>query len=201
MIHQAKPYSESCDQNKEPILTVITPVLESKTRLLEIGSGTGQHAVYFSRHFPRLIWQTSDRKEYHRGINLWIDADGNSNVLRPITLDVSSDPWPECCFDAVFTANTLHIMHDKDVTAFFSNIGKSLLSQADLLIYGPFNYHGNYTSDSNARFDGWLKGNDPLSGIKDFEMVAELASNASMVLVDDYAMPANNRILHFRYTM
>jgi cyclopropane fatty-acyl-phospholipid synthase-like methyltransferase len=193
-----KPYAGSCDQNRVPIFSVIQPVLENASRVLEIGSGTGQHAVYFAARMPHLIWQTSDLAENHEGIRLWLESAKLENALSPILLDTATGPWPDQCFDAVFTANSLHIMHDDDVAGLFGNIGRCLEPGADMLIYGPFNYNGQFTSDSNARFDQWLKSNDPGSGIKDFEGVNELAGQASMRLVFDYAMPANNRILHFR---
>lgn len=194
----SKPYSESCDQNREPILEVIRPVLANCSQLLEIGSGTGQHAVAFARAMPQLTWHTSDRQENHAGINMWLAESELDNVRPPVALDVSSDRWPELDVDAVFTANTAHIMHWSDVEAMLAGVGTLLKSGGDFLIYGPFNYQGKYTSDSNARFDEWLKARDPNSAIRHFEDVNELASKAGMCLIKDYAMPANNRILHWQ---
>lgn len=193
-----KPYSESCDQNREVILSVIQPVLASSSELLEIGSGTGQHAVYFSEYMPHLQWQTSDRKQYHDGIIAWIEDSDVNNVAMPIELDVTTSEWPQQRYDAVFTANTLHIMSDEDTTNFFTGVGRVIKDDADLLVYGPFNYAGRYTSESNERFDAWLKSRDIQSGIKDFEFIELLASDNGMSLIEDHAMPANNRILHFR---
>ena len=192
-----KPYSESCDQNCGPILEVLRPVLGDKCSVLEIGSGTGQHAVAFAAAMPRPVWHTSDRRENHAGIRLWLKESGLDNVRLPFSLDVLHDIWPEMKFDAVFTANTAHIMSWPAVEAMFDGVGKLLKTGGDFLIYGPFNYAGAYTSASNARFDEWLKTRDPLSGIRHFEALNELASKAGLVLSKDHPMPANNRILHW----
>ena len=193
-----KPYSESCDQNREPILSVIRPILETAGSVLEIGSGTGQHAVYFADRLPHLHWYTSDCASYLPGINLWIADSGLNNVQAPFELDVSKSDWPEIDVDAIFTANSLHIMNTLDAENMITGSAAFLKPEGSLIIYGPFNYAGEYTSESNRRFDGWLKDRDPASGIKDFVWVSELADQHGMVLVKDYPMPANNRILHFR---
>jgi len=192
-----KPYSESCEQNKEPILSVISPIFSSYSRVLEIGSGTGQHAVYFAEKMPHLTWCSSDRRSYLEGINMWLEDAALSNVVPPIELDVCSDHWPVLDIDAVFTANSLHIMGQREVESLMEGVGKLLSEQGSLVIYGPFNYAGSYTSESNARFDQWLKSRDPASGIKDFEEILSLADVHAMRLVADHMMPANNRILHF----
>lgn len=193
-----KPYSESCDQNRESILSVIQPVLADSRSVLEIGSGTGQHAVAFALGMPHLIWHTSDQRENHAGIQLWLDESGLDNVRAPLSLNVMQAEWPDIEMDAIFTANTAHIMHWPEVEVMFDGIGQLLSAGGNLLIYGPFNYDGQYTSDSNARFDQWLKARDPMSGIRNFEAVDSLASKAGMVLKNDYTMPANNRILHWK---
>ena len=192
-----KPYSESCEQNKEPILSVISPIFSSYSRVLEIGSGTGQHAVYFAEKMPHLTWCSSDRRSYLEGINMWLEDAALSNVVPPIELDVCSDHWPVLDIDAVFTANSVHIMSLQEVVCLMRGVGKLLRAQGSLVIYGPFNYSGSYTSESNASFDQWLKSRDPRSGIKDFEVMLSLASDNAMQLIADHAMPANNRILHF----
>lgn len=193
-----KPYSESCDQNRQPILDVIKPLLQDKSRLLEIGSGTGQHAVYFASQLPGLHWQTSDRAEGLAGINMWLQDDNPGNVLAPLELDVCTSQWPSDKYDACFSANTLHIMHESEVECLFTRLGTVLETAAEVILYGPFNYNGDYTSDSNRQFDQWLKSRDPGSGIKHFERVSELACDNGLVFIKDYPMPANNRILHFR---
>ncbi len=190
-----KPFSESCVQNQQAILEVLLPLLKDKERLLEIGSGTGQHAVFFAKHMPHLIWQTSDQSMYHGGIKLWLDDAGLDNTLPPLSLDVSTDKWPETTFDTIFSANAVHIMSWENVVDYFNNGSPLLESEGYFILYGPFNYDGKYTSESNARFDQWLKNNDPKSCIKDFEKLNDLAEKGHMKLVDDIAMPANNRIL------
>lgn len=190
-----KPFAESCEQNREPILEVLRSELADKTRLLEIGSGTGQHAVYFAPEFPQLLWQTSDLAEMHSGIQAWLDEAALSNVLPPLTLDVCADDWPQGGYDAVFSANTAHIMAWSQVACFIRGVGRALRGSGVFCLYGPFNYNGHYTSESNARFDAWLKSRDPLSGVRDFEAVNELARAAGLVLKCDYEMPANNRTL------
>jgi len=195
---QHKPYSESCDQNREPILAVIGPILRDKTSLLEIGSGTGQHAVYFAGQLPQIRWQTSDRAESLTGICMWLGDSNPGNVLDPIELDVCQSQWPRQSYEAIFTANTLHIMRDDEMRCFFTGLARVVGPGADILIYGPFNYQGQYTSDSNRQFDQWLKSRDRRSGIKNFEDVCALAEGVGISLVHDYAMPANNRLLHLR---
>jgi cyclopropane fatty-acyl-phospholipid synthase-like methyltransferase len=193
-----KPYSESCDQNREPILAVIGPILRGRSDLLEIGSGTGQHAVFFAGHLPQTRWQTSDRAESLAAIHMWLDDSNPGNVLEPLELDVCQGHWPRQTYDAIFTANTLHIMGDDEMQCFFTGLARVVGPGADILIYGPFNYQGQYTSDSNQQFDQWLKSRDRRSGIKNFEDVCALAEEVAISLVHDYAMPANNRLLHLR---
>ncbi|MGB5396152.1 MAG: DUF938 domain-containing protein [Gammaproteobacteria bacterium] len=192
-----KPFSESCEQNREPILQVIEPLLRDASSLLEIGSGTGQHAVYFGAHLPHLRWQASDCADYLPGIRLWIDEAALSNVPVPLELDVTL-AWPVLSIDAVFSANSVHIMHWHMVEALFAGVGRVLPSGGMFLLYGPFNYQGSYSSESNARFDAWLKARDPGSGIRDIEKLVPLAENAGLILRDDFSMPANNRILYWQ---
>ena len=193
MIH--KPYSESCEQNREPILAVLRDAFADRRRLLEIGSGTGQHAVYFAAELPQLVWQTADVRAYHPGIHAWLDEAALPNVLPPLELDVNQTHWHSGRYDAVFSANTLHIMGWPEVERFFAGVGEVLEPGGVLVVYGPFNYNGQFTSDSNARFDAWLKARDPASGVRDFEAVDALARAQGLVLQRDLAMPANNRSL------
>ncbi len=193
-----KLYSESCDQNREPIYDIIQALLSNKKHVLEIGSGTGQHAVYFAQKMPHLIWQTSDQLSYHQGIKQWLSEANLNNTPEPIALDVSNDNWPDAftpAIDAIFSANAVHIMSRTNVVDFMKN-APPLLAQGGLFIlYGPFNYQGKYTSESNARFDIWLKQNNPQSAIRDFEALNELAEPQGLTLLKDYSMPANNRLL------
>jgi cyclopropane fatty-acyl-phospholipid synthase-like methyltransferase len=162
--------------------------------VLEIGSGTGQHAVYFARALPATIWQTSDVEGALPGIRMWLDEAALPSLPPPLPLDVNGD-WPQTRFDAAFTANTLHIMGWPEVEKCFAGLDRVLEPRAMLVIYGPFNYGGRFTSDSNRVFDEWLKRQSPVSGVRDFEAVDALAKAVRFELVDDHAMPANNRLL------
>ena len=193
-----KPYSNACDQNRDPILAVIEPLFARCLGVLEIGSGTGQHAVYFARKMPHLTWYTSDREEYRDGIRQWLQDAALPNTPPPLLLDASQTHWPSPPVDAVFSANTTHIMHWSEVEALFDGVGRILPVGGLFLLYGPFNYGGSFTSDSNARFDAGLKLRDPYSGMRDFEALNGLAASAGMSLQQDYEMPANNRILCWR---
>lgn len=190
-----KPYSESCEQNREPILTVLRAAFADRHRVLEIGSGTGQHAVYFGAELPHLVWQTADVRAHHPGIHAWLDEAALPSVLPPLELDVNQTHWHSGRYDAVFSANTLHIMGWSEVVRFFKGVGEVLEPGGVLVVYGPFNYNGQFTSESNARFDAWLKARDPASGVRDFEAVDALARAQGLVLQHDVAMPANNRSL------
>jgi len=163
--------------------------------VLEVGSGTGQHAVCFSKNLPHLIWQPSDLKENLSSIKERIDLEGNDNLKAPIKLDVSMLPWPISDIDAVFTANTFHIMSWELVGHFFTGLSEILNAGGALCVYGPFKYKGKYTSESNEKFDGFLKSADPQSGIRDFEDVNKLAIQQGLKLIKDYGMPANNRCI------
>ncbi len=193
-----KPCSESCEQNREPILAVLREVFADRSCVLEIGSGTGQHAVYFGAALPHLRWQTGDLPLHHAGIRRWLEDAALPNVLPPIALDVNRDGWRSGRYDAIFSANTLHIMSWPEVEKCFDGIADVLEPGGVLAIYGPFNYGGAFTSDSNARFDAWLKARDPASGVRDFEAVDALARARGLHLEKDFAMPANNRMLVWR---
>jgi len=187
-----KPHAPSCERNREPILEVLRRHFADRRRVLEIGSGTGQHAVHFAATLTWLDWQCSDRAENLPGIRAWLDEAALPNTPAPLQLDVAG-PWPSGPFDAVFSANTLHIMAWHEVEALFAQLPAVVADGARLAIYGPFNHGGRYTSDSNAVFDQWLKARDTHMGIRDAEAVDALAMAAGFALVDDVAMPANNR--------
>ena len=193
-----KPYSEACERNREPILAVLREAFADRRKVLEVGSGTGQHAVHFAAGLPHLAWQPSERAEHLRGIRMWCDEAGLANLLAPIELDVNQDPWPDTQADAVFSANTLHIMAWPEVQTLFERIGGMLPADGVLAVYGPFAYGGRHTSESNARFDLMLRDRDPRSGIRSFEDVDALARAQGLSLVRDVAMPANNRTLVWR---
>ena len=193
-----KPFSQACENNKAPILEVIREVFNQPVTVWEIGSGTGQHACYFAKELPHLHWQPTDLAENHPGINAWRDEAQLPNLNQPLVLDVTDHNWPCEKIDALFTANTLHIMSWQNVEILFERFQAYLNLSAKVCIYGPFNYNGNYTSDSNANFDQWLKSRDPLSGIRDFEAVVSLAEKIGLSLKQDNSMPANNRLLVFQ---
>jgi cyclopropane fatty-acyl-phospholipid synthase-like methyltransferase len=192
-----KPYAPACERNREPILAVLRECFADRRDVLEVGSGTGQHAVHFAAAMPWLSWQCSDRAEHLPGIRLWLDEAGLPNTPAPIELDVSG-AWARRRFDAVFSANTLHIMGWPEVRQFFEGVDAVLATDGVLAVYGPFNYGGAYTSGSNREFDAWLKARDTRSGIRDFEAVDALAREIGLTLMDDVAMPANNRMLVWR---
>lgn len=191
-----KPFSESCERNQAPILAILREVFAQPARVLEIGSGTGQHAVYFGAALPHISWQTSDLPQSHAGIQQWLDEAKLPNVLPPLALDITSR-WPAGKYDGVFTANTLHIVSWPAAQQLLAGAACCLSPGGRLAIYGPFNYQGQFTADSNARFEDWLKARNPLSGIRDFEAVRDCALSAGLALLADYAMPANNRLLVF----
>ncbi|MGO1003507.1 DUF938 domain-containing protein [Lysobacter sp. CA196] len=197
-----KPYSPSCDRNRDPILAVLREHFAGRRRVLEIGSGTGQHAVYFAAALPSLSWQCSDRAEYLPGIASWLDEAALPNTPQAVGLDVAWPRWPgeadAVRFDAAFSANSLHIMGWTQVEAFFRGLDRVLATDATVVVYGPFNYRGEFSSDSNREFDAWLKARDPQSGVRDFEAVDALAVAIGLRLVVDQAMPANNRCLVWR---
>ena len=195
-----KQFSQACEENREPILGIISDVFSAPGRILEVGSGTGQHAVYFAEQLPHLLWQTSDLAESHASIDAWRVESGLDNILPPLVLDVNEPTWPTQQYVGVFSANTAHIMGWNAVENMFAGIGRLLPEGAHFCLYGPFNYEGRFTSASNMHFDGWLKDRDPQSGVRDFEAVEALATAAGMVLVADNEMPVNNRLLVWRKT-
>jgi len=190
--------SEACERNKGPILAVLRGELAASRTVLEIGSGTGQHAVYFAAHLPQLEWQPTEVPGQLSELAARIGREGGANLRAPLPLDVGVQPWQVPGADAVFSANTLHIMAWEQVCDLFRGVGALLGTPAVLCVYGPFRYRGAYTSDSNAEFDRFLRGRDPLSGIRDFEALDALARAQGLQLAADHDMPANNRTLVWR---
>lgn len=190
-----KPYSQACEQNYPYILQAIKTWLDQAKTVLEIGSGTGQHAVKFAKDLPHLIWQTSDVKDNHDGINQWIISANLDNLLTPVEMQIPDKIPPIIKYDLIFSANNLHIMSLSEAEYFFKVSSQRLKPNGNLIVYGPFNYNGDYTSESNARFDVWLKNNCSTSCIKDFEEVCKWGNNQQLELTNDIPMPANNRIL------
>ncbi|MGI9250396.1 MAG: DUF938 domain-containing protein [Pseudohongiellaceae bacterium] len=208
------PFSQASENNKRPILDILKRHLSGKSRLLEIGGGTGQHAVFFAEQFPGLIWQSSDVADNVASLNQRIAASALPNLPSAIALDVNDPPQltgaegslaspraghpASANYEAVFSANSLHIMSMDSVVNFFSTVGGCLGAGGLLLVYGPFKYGGEFTTDSNAQFDIWLKQRDPVSGVRDFERVNALAVAEGLSLAEDNAMPANNQLLVWR---
>jgi SAM-dependent methyltransferase len=185
--------SEACERNKGPILAILASAFANARKVLEIGSGTGQHAVHFAAHLPHLLWQPSDTGAYLAGLRERIAGEGTPNLLPALELDVRDQPWQVESVDAIFTANTLHIMGWAAVQDLFRGVGA--VAPALLCIYGPFRYGGKYTSASNADFDRYLRTRDPESGIRNFEDVNTLSSEQGLHLLADQAMPANNQLI------
>lgn len=193
-----KPFSQASENNKAHILNILKKAFQDTSRVIEIGSGTGQHAVYFASNLPHLTWQPTDVDTDMSGISLWLDEAGLPNISDPMNLDVNELPWEIGNYDGVFTANTLHIMAKPEIENLFQGISYALSDNGKVCIYGPFNYNGKYTSDSNELFDGWLYNRNPNSAIRDFEWVNSLAENIGLELIKDHEMPANNRLLEWK---
>ena len=190
-------FSQASENNKKPILDQLDGFFSQVKFVLEIGSGSGQHAFYLSQFFPDLIWQTSELEADIQALEINIADFAPGNVLSPVLLDVNQHQWPVSTADLIYTANSLHIMSFDSVIALFEGVGRCLSPGGFLCIYGPFKYNNAFTTLSNERFDQWLKQRDPASGIRDFENVNELAQQQGLQLVHDYSMPANNQLLVF----
>lgn len=189
-----KPFAPSAEENKAAILAVIQPLLADARELLEIGSGTGQHAVCFAAAMPSLRWQTSDLAEHLPGIRSWLEEAALPNLPQPIALDVG-DNWPAHRYDAVFSANTTHIMPEPRVADMLRGVAQVLVSGGYFLLYGPFNEGGRYTGEGNQRFDAWLKQQDPRMGLRNLEDLETIGRQQGLRLVESRRMPANNRTL------
>jgi SAM-dependent methyltransferase len=193
-----KPFAPSCERNREPLLAVLREWFAPCTRVLEIGSGTGQHAVYFAAALPHLTWQCSDRADQLPGIRLWLDEAALANTPAPLALDVERGPWPAQRFDAMFSANTAHIMSWDQIQALFAQLPQVLSAGAVFVLYGPFKRGGAHTSEGNAAFDAQLRAQTPHRGIRDVEALDTLARASGMQRIGDVAMPANNACLIWR---
>lgn len=191
------PLSEACERNKEPILSVLRERFARVLNVLEIGSGTGQHAVHFARHLTHLTWHPTEQLSYLPDLAARVQQEGGPNLRPPTVLDVRQSVWPVQSVDAVFTANTLHIMSWQEVIAMYRGIGEVLAPRGVLCVYGPFRYHREYTSPSNRAFDEMLRERDPLSGLRDVSAIKDLAASYGLELVDDQDLPAFNRLLSF----
>jgi len=195
-----KPFSEACERNRLPIAEVLSPTLTvGRKNVLEIGSGTGQHAVFLARRFPECFWQTSDLPQHHPGIAAWLSDSGLSNIGEPVAMDVR-EPIPGNLvgrYDVVFTANTLHFMAVSAGLSLLDMAWAALKDGGCLWVYGPFNRNGDFTSEGNARLDAWLKLGDPERGIRDLQWLKDNAARTGLELVQERNMPANNLMLQF----
>ena len=192
------PFSQAAENNRVPILEELKRLLSGAGTVLELGAGTGQHASAFAAAMPHLLWQPSEHPESLATLRPRCELSKLDNLLAPVTLDICENAWPAPWPDAVYTANTLHIVAKDVVQTLFSTCGSSASQGSLLIVYGPFNYAGRYTSDSNANFDLWLKEMNAESTIRDFEWVDSLACAGGYVLQEDIPMPANNRLLVWR---
>ncbi len=196
-----RPYAPACEQNRDPILAVLVHAFAAPGRVLELGSGTGQHAVYFAARLPHLArWQTSDVPAALPGIRLWLDEARLPNLPPPLALDVCAEPWPieDGGYDYAFSANTAHILPWPAVEAMFRGVGHALRPGGVFALYGPFAYGGRHTAASNARFDAWLRARSPTMGVRDVDALVRAARAAGLELAEDVAMPADNRTLIWR---
>jgi cyclopropane fatty-acyl-phospholipid synthase-like methyltransferase len=195
-----KPYSAACANNSDAILVQLLRLFVKTQSVLEIGSGTGQHATHFASNLQHLVWQTSDVVENHDGINCWVGESELSNLLAPIEFDVTQDADLNSRYDAIFMANTLHIMPWSVVEKSLNKAAMYLNTNGRLIVYGPFNYKGKFTSDSNQQFDRHLKASNFERGIRDFEKVDQLATSLGFSFEEDNIMPANNRLIAWKFT-
>ena len=191
----AKPYSEACERNKAPILEVLKSWFLHPGGVLEIGAGTGQHAVHFAAHLPHLIWTSTDREENHEGIRMWFEEAALPNLQGPLALDVRQQIWPVEKALYVFSANTAHIMSWREVEAMFAGVSAVLEPGGCFCLYGPFNRNGEFTSDSNRAFDESLRARNPEMGIRDDQALQALGARCELKFAADYSLPARNRLL------
>jgi hypothetical protein len=191
------PYSGAAERNRQPILDQLLHLMPTQGAVLEIGSGTGQHAVFFSQNLPQLMWQPSDRGVNLSGLKACFSVHGNDRILPLLKLDVLEDPWPGCSYAAAYSANTAHIMPWDAVVAMFAGLAAHLLPGARFFLYGPFNIDNQFTSESNEQFDARLRAEDPRRGIRDMTAIKGLAKLYRMQLEQQIPMPANNFILVF----
>jgi cyclopropane fatty-acyl-phospholipid synthase-like methyltransferase len=191
------PFSEACERNKAPILEVLRAAFADRTQVLEIGSGTGQHAVHFAAHLTHLTWHPTEQLAYVADLTTRVKLEGTRNLRPPTVLEVKQSVWPLRSVDAIYSANTLHIMGWAEVEAMFRGVDAVLSAHGVVCIYGPFRYAGRYTSQSNRDFDLMLQERDPLSGLRDLTDLSTLAARHALRLRVDHDLPANNRLLEF----
>ena len=190
-----KPNAPAAERNAAAILEVLRTELDEAKTVLEIGSGTGQHAVAFGRALPHLTWQTSDLDDNRPAIRSWIADGGPANVLAPLSLDVMTNTVPADQYDAVFSANTAHIMSYTAVERMFELVAMTLRNSGRFCLYGPFREAGEFNSESNAAFHRSLVATNPDMGIRHLEDLDQWATAGAMLRMRRYAMPANNLLV------
>lgn len=195
-----KPFAEAALRNAEPILEILRRELAESVDVLEIGSGTGQHAVRFASALQHLHWQTSDLCENHDGIRAWIDESKLSNISYPIELDVSTARVPADSVDAVYSSNTAHIMSFHSVSSMFTLVARALRPGGVFCLYGPFKLDGRFTTDSNAAFDASLRSNNPAMGIRELSDLEKIARKSGLRCTSLYAVPSNNLVVVWKKT-
>lgn len=195
---EGKPFSQACENNKQVILEKLATVFHSPGTVLEIGTGTGQHAVHFASHLPHLTWQPSDHPSNYQLCEPWLAEARLPNISKPLALDASTSDWQLPAINGVFSANTAHIMSWPEVEAMFHGVAAHLQQGEAFCLYGPFNYDGKFTSASNQQFDASLKQRNPAMGIRDMDDLKQLGKESELALESDFEMPANNRVLVWR---
>lgn len=192
-------HAAATERNREPILDVLRRVLPPAGSVLEIASGTGQHAAFFAAALPALRWQPSDPAPHFRdSIRAWTAAAGVHNVAEPLDLDVERWPWPVARADAILNINMIHIAPWSAAVALFEGGARILPAGGTLFLYGPFKRDGRHTAEGNQRFDERLRAEDPRWGVRDAGDVEALAAASGFQAPEIVAMPANNLSLVFR---
>ncbi len=191
-------YSPAAEKNKTPVLEVLRERLAPTARVLEVGSGSGQHALHFTEALPELRWQPTEHPAVMPALEANLGAAGREAILPPLALDLAADSWPIGPFDGVYAANVMHIVSVPLGEALLRGAASVLGEGGQLLLYGPYRFGGAFTTESNAEFDQWLKARDPASGVRDFEAAAAAAEAVGLVFADNRAMPSNNQLLCFR---
>ena len=194
-----RQFSPSAARNRDPILAVLQRVLPDKGLVLELGSGTGEHAVHFARHLPALRWQPSDADPAAlASITDWVAHSALPNVLSPLCFDLSTMPWPVAAADAIVAINVLHYSPWESTPPLFSAAAAVLPEDGVVVCYGPYRRGGAHTAPSNADFDEWLRSVDARFAVRDLEAVEAAAQHRGFALEEVVDMPANNFSLVFR---
>jgi len=188
-----KQHAPSFEGNKDYILPMLREALPARGLVLEVGSGTGQHAAFFAAHFPQLVWQPTDLAANLPSIAAWRAEAALPNLRAPLELDLFHGRWPVSAAQAVVCINTVHIVAWKGVENLFAGAGRVLEPGGVMYVYGAYRYATRPLEPSNEKFDQWLKDRDPVSGVRDFEAVNALAERHGLVLHEDRAMHGNNR--------